>query len=72
MDRKSLKGLTKAQLIDIIEGLEESSRGMVDCDPRDIEDKRNELEDILCQGDAYMESHGRIDYGYGIGVYGPL
>jgi len=72
MDRQDLKGLTKTQLINIIEELEESS-GMADIeDPRDYDDRRNELEDISCQGDAYMESHGRIDYGYGIGVYGPL
>ncbi|PRR85517.1 hypothetical protein [Clostridium luticellarii] len=72
MNRESLKGLTKAQLINIIEGFEETSSGMVDYDSRDYEDRKNELEDISCRGDAYMESHGRIDYGYGVGVYGPL
>jgi GTP-binding protein LepA len=30
------------------------------------------MEEESMRNEAYMESHGRIDYGYGTGAYGPL
>lgn len=63
MSKSNLKKLSKAELIEMVQQLE-NERGFT-------EDEKYRLEEEHFQNEAYMEDHGHIDYGYGCGVYGP-
>lgn len=56
--------MSKEQLIKLVQDLTDE-KGM-------SEDEFEKLEEEAFRSEAFMESHGRIDYGYGIGAYGPL
>lgn len=60
----NLNDLSKEQLIELVRELSEE-KGIP-------EEKLLQLEEDNLRSEAWMESHGRIDYGYGIGAYGPL
>lgn len=60
----SLNKLSKRQLIKLVEELT-MEQGIT-------EDELAVLEEEALNNEAFMESHGRIDYGYGVGIYGPL
>ena len=67
MNRKKLEELSKEQLIKLVQQLQEETgvRGIT-------EEESYRMEEEHMQNEAYMESHGKIDYGYGCGIYGPL
>ena len=70
-----LEKMSKEQLIELIKELKEERKCLVNqLDTRRIatEGEIEYMEEESMRNEAYMESHGRIDYGYGTGAYGPL
>ncbi len=59
-----LEKMSKEQLIELVKELSKE-RGA-------SEEEMEYMEEESMRNEAYMESHGRIDYGYGVGAYGPL
>lgn len=64
MKKKELEEMSKEELVEMVLELQEQ-RGLT-------EEDKERMEEESFQNEAYMERHGRIDYGYGIGAYGPL
>lgn len=67
--------MSKEQLIELVKELKEERKCLVEqLDTRKTatEEEIEYMKEESYQNEAYMESHGRIDYGYGIGAYGPL
>jgi hypothetical protein len=61
-----LEDLSKEQLIGIIGDL------IGESSPQKYLDDIEKAEESNFRNEAFMESHGSIDYGYGKGVYGAL
>ena len=59
-----IEELTKEQLVSLVKSLA-AERGV-------SETELEQMQEESIQNEAYMERHGRINYGYGESVYGPI
>jgi len=69
MNKKDLSKLSKEELIKMVLEMQEkqeiTSTGATD-------EEIAWMEEEHMQNEAYMEQHGRIDYGYGMGCWGGI
>lgn len=67
MKNKDLESLSKKELIKLVLELQEEKRSI-----HATAEEEEYMREESIENDAYMERHGRINYGYGCGAYGPL
>ena len=65
---KDLKNLSKEELIKLVITLQ-SEKGM---NENDIQEIIEECEENNMVHESFIENHGMVDYGYGVGRYGAL
>ena len=65
---KKLQDLSKEELIKLVQNLQEEKN----LDNEAIQKTIEECEENNLNHESFMESHGMVDYGYGVGRYGAL